>query len=134
MRQAIMFARKGQVHPDADIATGALRWARMVLAAEPAHPELDSSKWRRRLAFMVWSVWLSDDYVEWLRDRSQRRDARTIVAVFDSEGRGSGALKSRPDCMGGVGTLCSRFLALTLMVKQAPGFGEDHSGPDGGDP
>lgn len=84
MRKAIILARRGQVHPDPDVAAAALRWAHMVLACGPAHPEFDSSRLRRYRALLGEMTWLSGSYAEWLRDRSLRRSAGLIIAAAES--------------------------------------------------
>lgn len=83
MRRAIALARRGRVHPDPDVAAAALRWAHMVLACEPAHPEFDSSRLRRYRALLGEMTWVRGSYAEWLRDRSLRRSASLIIAAAE---------------------------------------------------
>jgi hypothetical protein len=86
MRRVILLARQGRADPDPAVAASALEWARALLATEPVHPELDTSPPRRLVAALVGAVTFGfvDDFNDWLRDRSLRRDARQILRAAEA--------------------------------------------------
>lgn len=85
LKHAIRLARKGKTHPDPNVARMSLVWARKVSTIEHQPARLDNSRWLRAGAFIVQvgSLGFLEPYTDWVRERSMRRDANTLLGVHD---------------------------------------------------
>jgi hypothetical protein len=81
-------AKRGEVHPDPEIAESALRWARLVLSVEPRYARLEASRWLRAPAFVVEiiSAGFVRDFSGWIHERRSRRLAQRIVLAQERRG------------------------------------------------
>ncbi len=79
-------ARRGEAHPDPEIAAMALQWAQLVLSAEPVYARMERSRWLRVGAFAVEvvSAGFVKDFSRSVHERRTRRLARQIIHASTS--------------------------------------------------
>lgn len=79
-------ARRGEVHPDPEIAALSLRWAQLVLSVPPRHASLNANWLLRAMALVVEVIsagWVRS-FSESVHERRSRRLAERIVQVRQS--------------------------------------------------
>jgi hypothetical protein len=78
VRKVFRLARKGEIHPDPQIAASALRWAKIVLASEPQQPTAFGRK-SSYLAATLADLIHEGNSGPAMLDRRVRKNAQNIV-------------------------------------------------------
>jgi hypothetical protein len=79
-REVIRLARKGEIHPDPQVAAMAVAWAKAVLAMEPMRPEAFGKK-RSRIVVELAGLFGEGNSGPMLIDGLRRRNADLIMGA-----------------------------------------------------
>jgi len=102
-REILRLARRGEVHPDPQVAAHALAWAKIVLAKEPMQPEAYGRK-QSRFVVELAGLWGEGNAGPMMIDRMRRRNAENIIRASARHSVGQDPADSVNDADSGSGS------------------------------